>query len=84
MDPNNELHLLLQFVQEQNHLKAGAVLLPDLIEFYQWLHTDVAYTLSRKKATKVTIKDKVMEVACRYGDEKAGDHLLRLYDRVRG
>ncbi len=81
-DPNHELHLLSLFVREQLRLRAGAAILPDLVEFYQWLHTEVAYTLSRRKAVKATIKEVVVDVARKYGDER-GDNLINLYKRVK-
>lgn len=34
-----ELHLLTRFVLEWPRLQAGGLLLPDLVEFYWWLHT---------------------------------------------
>ena len=34
-----ELYLLARFAQEWPRLQAGGLLLPDLVEFYQWLHT---------------------------------------------
>ena len=36
---NGDLYVLGRFVQEWPQLQAGGLLLPDLIEFYQWLHT---------------------------------------------
>ena len=34
-----DLYLLGRFAQEWPQLQAGGQLLPDLVEFYQWLHT---------------------------------------------
>ena len=34
-----DLYLLDRFAQEWPQLQAGGLLLPDLLEFYQWLHT---------------------------------------------
>jgi len=34
-----DLYLLARFAQEWPRLQAGGMLLPDLVEFYQWLHT---------------------------------------------
>ena len=34
-----DLFLLGRFAQEWPHLQAGGLLLPDLVEFYHWLHT---------------------------------------------
>ena len=33
-----DLYLLARFAQEWPRLQAGGTLLPDLVEFYQWLH----------------------------------------------
>ena len=34
-----KLYLLGRFAQEWPRLQAGGLVLPDLVEFYQWLHT---------------------------------------------
>lgn len=36
-----ELNGLSQFAQRWKSLQAGGLLLPDLVEFYQWLHTQL-------------------------------------------
>ena len=36
---DGDLYLLHQFTLEWPRLQAGGLLLPDLVEFYQWLHT---------------------------------------------
>ncbi len=82
-NPTHELYPLSQFVKEQSHLRAGAAVLPDLVEFYQWLHTDVAYTVSRRNAANITVEETVMKVANFYGDER-GDHIVNLFERVKG
>ena len=44
--------MLTQFVLERPQLQAGGRLLPDLVEFYLWLHTQLAYIVSYDKATE--------------------------------
>ena len=39
-----DLYLLGRFAQEWPRLQAGGLLLPDLLEFYWWLHTAVGKT----------------------------------------
>ena len=34
-----DLHLLTRFTQEWPRLQVGGLLLPDLVKFYQWLHS---------------------------------------------
>lgn len=41
-----DLYLLGQFAQEWPWLQAGGQLLPDLVEFYQWLHTALGESAS--------------------------------------
>ena len=36
-----ELRVLSQFAQSWRILQAGGLLLPDLIELYQWIHTEL-------------------------------------------
>ena len=45
-----ELYLLGRFAQEWPRLQAGGLLLPDLVKFYQWLHT----ALGKHHATAVS------------------------------
>ena len=50
-----KLRLLASFTMEQPHLYRGGVLLPDLVEFYQWLHMDLAHLLTYDHASSITI-----------------------------
>ena len=36
-----ELRVLSDFAQSWRTLQAGGLLLPDLVEFYRWLHTEL-------------------------------------------
>ena len=54
--------LLLKFIRDQPLLEVGGLLLPFLMEFYQWLHTDIAYLLTREQASSTTI-GRLIEIA---------------------
>lgn len=59
------------------------LLLPDLVEFYQWLHTALAHIVTYERATTLPIGRVVHLAAVRYPREM-GDHLVALYERLKG
>ena len=75
--------MLTQFVLERPQLQAGGCLLPDLVEFYLWLHTQLAYIVSYDKATELKIGQVVERAVERYSKD-FGTHIKELYERVKG
>ena len=56
-DHQNQTFLLKQFIQDWTVLEAGGQLLPLLLKFYQWLHKDLAYVLTKENAREHSIKE---------------------------
>ena len=79
----NNIAVLSPFALEWRRLKAGGELLPDLVELYQWLHTNLAHVVSYEMACKVKIKSVIDRAVRKYTPEE-GDHLLKLFDKVKG
>ena len=53
--PNTDnLQPLFDFVMEYERLKLGSVLLPTVLELYQWLHTELSYSITYEEATQIT------------------------------
>ena len=75
--------MLTQFVLERPQLQVGGRLLPDLVEFYLWLHTQLAYIVSYDKATELKIGQVVEQAVKRYSKDY-GTHVKKLYERVKG
>ena len=75
--------MLTQFVLERPQLMAGGCLLPDLVEFYLWLHTQLAYIVSYDKAAELKIGQVVERAVERYSKD-FGTHIKELYERVKG
>ena len=75
--------MLTQFVLERPKLLAGGHLLPDLVEFYMWLHTQLAYIVSYDMATELKIGQVVDRAVERYSKD-FGKHIQGLYERVKG
>ena len=75
--------MLTQFVLERPQLQAGGRLLPDLMEFYLWLHAQLAYIVSYDKATELKIGQVVERAVERYSKD-FGTHIKELYERVKG
>ena len=60
------------------------MLLPDLIKFYQWLHTYLAHLVTRRRAcSALTIRHVVALASHRMPDGMATE-LRELYQRVKG
>ena len=79
-DTNNTLYILSKFVLEYPRLHAAGALLPDLLEFYQWIHTELAYLVTRKYAESESIGAVIKTAEKKY----AGIDLNKLYERVKG
>ena len=76
----NQFYVLSKFALTYPHLKAGGALLPDLIEFYQWIHTELAYLVTKKYAQKNGFEEVITKADQKY----EGRDLFKLYERVKG
>ena len=79
----NSHKVLVIFMDRYIRLKAGGILLPSLIEFYQWIHTDFAHVITRKNAASTICSDAIEEAASKY-PEHIEQHYKRLYEKVQG
>ena len=73
----------MEFVLNYERLRVGGTLLPKLIEFYKWLHSQLAYQLTREQAEKYTAKQ-IVDVVAKHCSMPTRDHLLKLYAEVKG
>ena len=76
----NEVYVLSKFALEYPRLLAAGNLLPDLLEFYQWIHTELAFLVTRKDAQNWTIEQVVAAVHNKHPELKREE----LYERVKG
>eukprot|EP00731_Ephydatia_muelleri_P021730 Em0014g321a len=76
------LYMLTQFVLERPQLQAGGRLLPDLVEFYLWLHSQLAYIVSYDRAAELKIGTVVKQAVKRYSKD-VRTRVERLYERVK-
>ena len=76
-----KLCLLAKFSMEWCRLQCGGMLLPDLVEFYQWLHTNLSHLITYEQASKLTIGH-VIKLAKQNSSKDYGSHLWDLYKRV--
>lgn len=63
-------------------LRIGGALLPDLVKFYQWLHTDIAPLLTYDQASTMTIGKVIARVETNVKKEE-GVLIRELYERVK-
>ena len=76
----NPCYIISQFTLEYPRLKAGGALLPDLIKLYWWIHTELAYRVTREYAEKHSIEEILTRLDKKYPDVE----VFKLYERVRG
>lgn len=81
LSEGGEYHSILRFAIDLKQLQVGGELLPDLIELYKWIHSNLSVLVTRHKATTITIKN-VLDIAIKHASGDAGDHLRKLYERV--
>ena len=65
--PDEDLKLLYQFIVEYPRLHMGSSLLTDLIQFYQWLHTELSHSTTVETARKLTLsklKEQLQTKSC--------------------
>ena len=74
--------VLSKFICKLPELQTTLPFLPDFIEFYQWLHKDLAGVLTPEKADKLSIKKLVDQMSRHYSGE-SGRKLRSLYQRVK-
>ena len=75
------LFALNLFTLEQKKLQAGGTLLPDLMEFYKWIHTQLSHLMTYERAKQITIGQVINLTAKRYSSE-IFDHLTSLFKRI--
>ncbi len=81
-EDGGELGVLSEFARKQERLQAGRDLLPDLVEFYTWIHTNLSHLIRQEQASTTTI-GQIITIAKKNMSKKAGKHLEDLYERVK-
>ena len=76
------LYVLSRFVMNWPRLQIGGNLLPDMIEFYCWLHSNLAHTISINMASKYKISN-VIRKARNRSSKEFSKHLSDLYHKVK-
>lgn len=79
----HELSVLCKFAREKQRLRIGGLLLPDLVEFYVWLHQQLSHLMTMNQALELSVGDVVERLANRYSKGYA-DYIRRLFSRVQG
>ena len=77
---DNQLQILSKFALAYPRLKAGGAVLPDLIEFYTWIHEELAYRVDKTYASNNSLEEILTKACKRYGTED----LFTLFNRVKG
>ena len=80
---NSGFLILHYFTLEYKRLQLGGVLLLDLLEFYQWIHSNLSHLVTYQQAKEITIGQVISSSTKRYSKE-VSDHLKDLFDRIVG
>ena len=78
----DKLAVLFKFICKMPEIQTILPFLPDFMEFYLWLHRDLAGVLTPEGADKISIK-KLVDRKSRHNGE-SGRKLMSLYKRVKG
>ena len=79
----NHQHFLGQFALLRRQLEIGGDLLPNLVEFYQWLHQELSHVVTRNDAETIPLSRAVRVLAKSYSPEE-GDRLHTLFKKMKG
>lgn len=82
-DASHQLSVLCKFVREKQRLRIGGLLLPDLVQFYVWLHQQLSHLITRRRACDLSVGNVVERLTKRYSATYA-DNIRRLFSRVQG
>jgi site-specific DNA-adenine methylase len=72
--------ILKQFLGNYSLFKCGGDLLPDLVEFYRWLHNTLSNLITEEEAKEMSISEVADRFSSYYSDQSA----VTLYIKVRG
>jgi len=78
---NTYLFVLYHFTLEYERLQVGGALLPDLLEFYQWIHIHLSHLVTFEKAKQISIGDVISLSGSRYSPELC-EHLTKLFKAI--
>ena len=74
----NKYKILFEFIKNYSYLQSGGDLLPELIQFYQWLHHDLSNLITEDEAKEKSLKVVIDEYSDQY------QFIGVLYDSVKG
>lgn len=87
-DDNQEVNerekftLLSNIAMNWQQLQVGGALLPDLVEFYAWLHKNLAHMLTFERASTICIGRVISLIEKNRGPD-LGKHIRSLYESVK-
>ena len=79
----DKLAVSIQFFAKKERFRLGGLLLPYLIEFYQWLHEEITHQVAIDDNLSKDIGKVVKELTSRY-PEKEAKRVEKLFNNVRG
>ena len=92
-DLNLHIHILIHIhlqihihthTHTHHHQCSDRIVLPVLVELYQWLHIDLAYLVTEEKAAKMTFGSAIAEASKHYYSAAGRKDLNALYQQLKG
>ena len=80
-DTSCPLYVLYQFVLRRPKLNAGGTLLPELVQFYTWLHNELSYIVTLDFAKTVTVGG-ILETYLKRRSTEEKESVLGLFKAV--
>ena len=80
------LYILYQFILHRPKLNAGGMLLPELVQFYRWVHNELNYTVTYDdaKLKKVTVEEMLNLYLERHYLSEEKKRISNLFQAVAG
>jgi len=82
-DPSCPLYVLYQFVLRRPKLNAGGTLLPELVQFYSWLHSELSHIVTLDYARTVTVGG-ILETYLKRNCPEKEERVLNSFRSVAG
>ena len=85
-EKDGSLHILYQFILHRAKLNAGGKLLPELVQFYRWIHNELNYTVTFDDANlkDVTIEEMLNLYLDKHYLGKEKEKIIALFKAVTG
>ena len=85
-EKDGSLYILYQFILHRPELNAGGMLLPELVQFYRWVHNELNYTVTfdDAKHKNVTVEEMLKLYLERHYHGEERERIFGMFQAVAG